>query len=70
VQHIKKYENTYYNKKNSRIKKNSKMFFTHKIDFYSKIKNYLKKVLAHIIEYLIKNSVLHKLNYVKKWYGR
>jgi len=48
------------------------MVFTHKIDFYSKIRNYLKNVLAHIIEYLIKIVLAHiiecfytTLNYVK-----
>ena len=35
--------------KNSRTKKISKMVFTHKIDFYSKIKNYLKKTFEHIL---------------------
>jgi len=35
------------------------MVFTHKIDLYSKKKNYLKKVLAHIIEYLIKIVSTH-----------
>jgi len=40
---IKKYENTYYNKKKFYDKKIPKMVFTHKIDFYSKIKNNSKK---------------------------
>ena len=46
------------------------MVFTHRIDFYSKIKNCLKKHFSTYYWIFNKKKFLHTLNYGKKWYGR